>query len=260
MEINDTSFVKLYIDSICVKNRTYDVRSVPELKAHENEVVVHFTAISFREQEKVKFHCTLNGKLLKEASVNNRKVKLANLPPAKYTLNITVLDGQGVRRVTQQIRFHIKPIWWKPQALWFLAAVILLAFFFYRTSIKKKKLKYTQNKPEQNRYLLVKSVLNGEVVRIFLDDLQYVQATKDYMLLFQDDHKVLIRSTLKDLEEKLSSHTEFLRIHRSYIVNMNKVGSYTSSSLTISKVQLPIGKTYRLLVKEYWEEMNRRVG
>jgi DNA-binding LytR/AlgR family response regulator len=80
------------------------------------------------------------------------------------------------------------------------------------------------------------------------------------MLLFQDDHKVLIRSTLKDLEEKLSSHTEFLRIHRSYIVNMNKVGSYTSSSLTISKVQLPIGKTYRLLVKEYWEEMNRRVG
>lgn len=55
--------------------------------------------------------------------------------------------------------------------------------------------------------------------------------------------------TLKELESKLPNH--FLKVHRSYIVNLNKIEVLTTDELIINKTTIPIGQTYRKEVMEY---------
>lgn len=72
----------------------------------------------------------------------------------------------------------------------------------------------------------------------------YIQGLKDYAIIHTKDERLIARQTLKKFEEILASDY-FLRVHRSYIVPLHRVQSWTSYSLNIEHKEIPIGKTYR---------------
>ena len=80
--------------------------------------------------------------------------------------------------------------------------------------------------------------------RLYLKDILYIQSMKEYVTYFTDHGKIMAWGSLKSLEEKLPS-TDFMRIHKSYIVAKNRVNSLNGNQLELGDVTLPIGGTYR---------------
>jgi len=85
--------------------------------------------------------------------------------------------------------------------------------------------------------------VDGRLIRLNLDELMWVEAQGDYMLLTTDSSRYLIHSTMKALSEKLPD--SFVRVHRSFIVNLDKVKDIEDTTLVINRKVIPIGASYR---------------
>lgn len=85
--------------------------------------------------------------------------------------------------------------------------------------------------------------IDRKQVRIVLDDILYIESDKDYIKIFTSDKMHLCRQTISAIEAMIDKN-EFVRIHRSFIVPVNKIKSYTHELVEINKKELPIGKFY----------------
>lgn len=83
-------------------------------------------------------------------------------------------------------------------------------------------------------------------VRISLKDVLYIESLKDYVKvhLLDSDKTVLSLISLKALEEKLPS-AKFMRIHRSFIVSLDKINSISKNSIFIGKTEITVGEQYK---------------
>jgi DNA-binding LytR/AlgR family response regulator len=80
---------------------------------------------------------------------------------------------------------------------------------------------------------------NDKMIKIFINDLLYVEAERNYCKLHCKNKEHLLVSTLKDLTEKLPSNL-FLRIHRSFIVNISHIDEIATTHVVIAKKAIPI--------------------
>jgi len=88
-----------------------------------------------------------------------------------------------------------------------------------------------------------------EQVKVFFDDILYVEAAGNYLNFFlSNNQKLLTRSTISDIEIQLPENL-FTRIHRSYIVANNKVNRYNKQAVFIDLKEIPIGNTYQFTTK-----------
>ncbi|MCE7054920.1 LytTR family DNA-binding domain-containing protein [Algoriphagus sp. AGSA1] len=85
-------------------------------------------------------------------------------------------------------------------------------------------------------------------VKVFFADILYVESVKDYIKIVTDDDNHLTKQSLSSFLEGLDNR--FLRTHRSYLVNLDKITAYTNQDIEIGKVELPIGESYKLSVLE----------
>jgi DNA-binding LytR/AlgR family response regulator len=95
-----------------------------------------------------------------------------------------------------------------------------------------------------DNYLFLK--VEYQLVRIALDDILYIEGLKDYVKVHLKgvEKAILSLTSLKALEEKLPSK-RFMRVHRSFIVSLDKVTSMTKNSLQIGKMNIAIGDQYK---------------
>jgi two-component system, LytTR family, response regulator len=80
--------------------------------------------------------------------------------------------------------------------------------------------------------------------KVLLDDIIYIESDRDYVKLFTENGFIITRQTIASIEALLSD-SQFVRIHRSYIVSIGKIKSFTPDSVEIGNKILPIGKLYR---------------
>ncbi|MDI6032423.1 LytTR family DNA-binding domain-containing protein [Flavobacterium sp. LB2P84] len=85
-----------------------------------------------------------------------------------------------------------------------------------------------------------------QLVRIAVDDIIYVESMKDYVKVFRlsEDKPLLSLTSMKSLEEKLPEN-KFMRIHRSYIVSLDKIKSATKNSVQIDKITIAVTDQYK---------------
>lgn len=107
----------------------------------------------------------------------------------------------------------------------------------------------TDAKPEQAASYHTKDfmfVKDGYVFRkIFFNELLYLESDANYVILhLKSQKRVMIRSTLNDFIEQLDQKT-FIRIHRSYSVNINQVDDIFPTEVSIEGIKIPVGKSYR---------------
>ena len=83
------------------------------------------------------------------------------------------------------------------------------------------------------------------LVKIAIKDISHVESMKDYVKIFLTTAKkpILTKSTLKSIEEKLPSKI-FMRVHKSFIVNLDKIESIRSQSITIGENHVPVSDTH----------------
>lgn len=85
---------------------------------------------------------------------------------------------------------------------------------------------------------------NGRMVKILLDQILYVEAERNYCNIITTQGKYLVVSTLKTIENELKVSC-FLRVHRSFIVNISKLDVIADSHLEIDRKVIPISKSYK---------------
>jgi len=93
-------------------------------------------------------------------------------------------------------------------------------------------------------YLYLK--VEYQLVRVDFSDILYIEGLKDYIKVYRrsEPKPLLSLSSLKALEDRLPSH-QFMRIHRSYIISLDKIKSITRGTVQIGEVTIPVSDRYR---------------
>ena len=95
-------------------------------------------------------------------------------------------------------------------------------------------------------FIFVKA--DKKLIRLKYSEIQYVEGLKDYVIIKTDTGRIITLQTMKSLEEKLPQPT-FMRIHRSYIVNLEKINAVVGNMVEVTEKGqpklLPVGKNYR---------------
>lgn len=86
--------------------------------------------------------------------------------------------------------------------------------------------------------------VDRKMKKVLLDDILYIESDRDYVKLFTEKGFIITRQTIASVEAMLSE-SQFIRIHRSYIVSVDKLKSFTAETVEIGNKELPIGKLYR---------------
>jgi len=102
-------------------------------------------------------------------------------------------------------------------------------------------------KPIEKEYVYVKS--NKKNYKVAFKDILYIESIKDYVRINTQDQKHMVKTTLTDFETKLPAH-QFLKLHRSYIVNIDYVTAHTAKDVEIGTIEIPIGISYKQKVMD----------
>ena len=85
---------------------------------------------------------------------------------------------------------------------------------------------------------------NGILKRLLIEDIHFMEAMGDYVKVFTQQKFHAIHTTLKTVEEKLPPN-KFLRVHRSYIVALNKIEKIEEGVIVINNKAVPVADAYR---------------
>lgn len=99
----------------------------------------------------------------------------------------------------------------------------------------------TVNAPIQD-FIFVKT--EHKIQKIELDDILYIEGLKDYISIFTKNERVITLQNMKKMEETLPKG-EFIRVHKSYIISVDKIESIERSRIAIAGKTIPVGDTYR---------------
>ncbi|WP_439129905.1 LytR/AlgR family response regulator transcription factor [Polaribacter sp.] len=90
--------------------------------------------------------------------------------------------------------------------------------------------------------------INHRLIRLSINEINLIQSDRNYILISTDTEIYKVNSPLKNIEQKLPSKN-FFRVHKSYIINLNKIVDIEENTIVIKKKVIPIGKKYRINLK-----------
>ena len=111
----------------------------------------------------------------------------------------------------------------------------------FKNAISKALLHFRNlSRPKKlEEFIQVKS--DHDYQKIALSQIRWIEALGDYVKIITNTERILVLSTLSSIEDQLPVD-KFLRIHRSYIVNLNKVENFSSTSVEIEGKNLPMSR------------------
>lgn len=118
---------------------------------------------------------------------------------------------------------------------------------FYKSVLRvKEKLeenakKISEKNLSEKEYFFIKS--DGKQVKIYFKEILYIEGLRDYVNIKTTTNEFIILENLKDLEKTLPQN--FMRIHKSHIVNLEKIESIDGNLVYINSKSFQVGETYR---------------
>lgn len=98
-----------------------------------------------------------------------------------------------------------------------------------------------ENQVIQNSFFVKRGSM---LVKVFLENIYWLQAMDNYVIIQTKEDQFVIHATMKDIETKLPNE-KFMRVHRSYIIALDKVSVMDESTVVINEKTIPIGKSYK---------------
>ena len=123
----------------------------------------------------------------------------------------------------------------------FLNTIIFLIREFFKGQEKQRELE-TEKDKLQKGYLIVRSERKNN--KVFFDNIGYVESVGNYIQIHSSSgEKILTKERISSIEERLPDH--FLRIHRSILVNRDKISSFNRESVFVAETELPLSRKYK---------------
>jgi DNA-binding LytR/AlgR family response regulator len=89
--------------------------------------------------------------------------------------------------------------------------------------------------------------VNKMMVKVMFDDIRYIESMREYVYIYTDNNKIITKIGLGEIEKMLGAN--FLRIHRSYVINRDKITAFNAEEIFIGKIALPIGTNYKKMIE-----------
>ena len=260
--INETATVYsryLKIDGTYVNDNMTDAESLLSLGHADNRIEFKFSAISFDDIKPLRYRYKLQGLDEQWTYTENRTTTYSSLPPGDYRFILQV-EGSDGRWGKEQIvlPINIAPPYWK--TLWFRISIILVvilfiyAFFRFRIltydkdivrEILRQLLKRIRSK---SLYIVVKE--SGEDVRIITKDILFAKSEGNYLAIHTEKGKHLIRERTRNFIDMVPDQLEFVQVHRSYVIRIDKVTKKSKKHVYIGDEKIPVGETYQKEVEK----------
>lgn len=102
------------------------------------------------------------------------------------------------------------------------------------------------NTVSAEHWLVIKS--GYKYLRIFTGDIYYIESLKECVKIYTAEKEFVAKYKISDLEAEMSNKG-FLRIHRSFIINVKKVTAFSGEGIELGKFEIPVGASYKELIK-----------
>ena len=96
-------------------------------------------------------------------------------------------------------------------------------------------------KPTTNDVIYIRK--NRKQVKVKLDEILYIESLKDYIKIHLDEEAHMTKYSISAFEKSLDAR--FIRIHRSFIVNRDKITAFSKHDIEIGEIEIPIGSNYK---------------
>lgn len=105
---------------------------------------------------------------------------------------------------------------------------------------------FTSTEELDDDYIFVKSEYKGKMIKINLDDIDYIEGMKNYVAIYRGKDKIMALLNMKDLEERLP-RKKFMRVHKSFIIALNRVTVIEGNHVVLQNItaSVPMGESYK---------------
>ena len=237
----------------------------------ENYLTFDFIGLSHRQPDKVNYSYKLEGfDPGWSPFLPTSFATYSNLPPGDYQFQVIAQNADLISNKTPLVvNVSIAPPFW--QTSWFycliIASLILLIYavfklkvFIYNKEIATELMTVLLNKIKKSETLYIK-VIDGSFVHIKLNDILFLRASRNYVDIQTSHKKYVVYASLSKTLKNLPSK-KFIRIHRSYAINISRVEKVCRAHIGIGQHEIPIGRSYKenmKLIKPRLIRLNKKV-
>lgn len=243
----------LRLSSIAINNTILEEPAKQlSLSYDRNQLNFGVESVAYGRKEQV-YRYKLKGLHENWNYTSDRKIAYEFIPPGHYELQVQVLEDNRLFS-DEMIRLPItirNPFWitW-----WFIiivtAGVTALIYLFFRIRvltynkdiIRELLRLWVRKIKKKEKYFVFKE--QGKEIRIPTNTILYVKSSGNYMDIVTEEKVYVMRCKIGDFISKVPDPLEFLRVHRSYIIRIDKVEQKTKKMVLIKKQEIPVGETY----------------
>ncbi|MBC8754411.1 LytTR family transcriptional regulator DNA-binding domain-containing protein [Kordia sp. YSTF-M3] len=241
------------LEEISVNGEKRAKQGLTQLSHNENAIFIRYNYILFDNMKTVEYRYQFEDD--DWVYTKNREIRLNNVPAIHKNFIIQARELSGIWTDRNQliIPIHITPAFWT--TWWFKSLLVgafgvLIYFFFkirvftYNKDIIRSLLMSLFNRVKTEKLAItIKS--DGKHIKLFSSDLLYIQSSGNYIEIFTKEKSHVTRGTIKSFQKELPDKINYLQIHRSYLVRLDKINAHNYTSVTINELSIPIGKTYQ---------------
>ena len=248
---SDNLFLK--IKEIKVNNIIHNLQQNIKLNYKENKISFFVEAITYSFNNNLEYQFRLKEIDTKWSSTKSRNITFPNLKEGKYTFQVRACINDVCYNKNQlEYKFTIKPPFWK--SWWFSVFCALVLGVFIYVFFKIRVLTYNKDIVREFIRVLIKRLkreetfleirMNGEDIKIRTKEIFYIKSSGNYLDIVCSNKTYTIRCKIGEFIDKTPDALEYLRVHRSYIIRIDKVTGKTKKSVTINDEIIPVGETY----------------
>ncbi|WP_170230906.1 ligand-binding sensor domain-containing protein [Polaribacter glomeratus] len=253
LDAKKSDSIYLKIKEVKINDVIYTYSEYPKLNYTENKITFFVEGISFGNNSNLEYHYRLKEIDNKWSVTKNRTISFPNLKHGNYTFQIRACLGSKCYSEEQlEYPFIIKPPFWV--SWWFYTLCFLVFSGFIYLFFKIRVLTYNKDIIREFIRLIIQKLkngetyieirMNGEDVKILTKEICYIKSSGNYLDIITLDKSYTIRCKIGDFITTTPDAFEYLRVHRFYIIRIDKVTSKSKNTVTIKEHIIPVGETY----------------
>lgn len=243
----------LRMKKVLVNEKETNIDLLNNLSYNDNRIEFNFEGVSLKSGGNLTYKYKLEGLDTKWYSTKNRKVTFSSLPSGKYIFKVFI-ENPGVTQAGKllAIPVTIKAPYWKTS--WFITLCIILILGIIYFFFKLRVLTYNKDITRELLRVLVKKIRtkenyfifkeSGKDIRVKTDTILYVKSAGNYIELITENKTHIVRCKIGDFIASTPDPLEYLRIHRSYIIRIDKVEAKSKTEVIIRGEKLAVSDSY----------------
>jgi len=243
----------LKVKEFYVNDSSVVQEKLKNLSHEENRIEFLVEGIHFKAPNELTYTYKMEGLDTKWYQTKNRRISYPALPYGDYTFKVAASTISKDKNLTfLEIPIHIHAPFWKQ--IWFVVSVILFVIVLIYLFFKYRILSYNRHIIRELLRLLVKKIKRkdlyfsfkeaGQEIRIKTDTILYIKSAGNYVEVITEQKNYTIRTKIGEFINLMPDPLEYLRIHRSYIVRIDKVAAKNNKEVTVNGEKIPVSNSY----------------